>query len=83
MHRRACRVPCQEQESPTCAPDFVAFVQTPARAGGEVGTPVSSFPIPRLGGMFSFFLYSFELCDRPWNLAPSKILLVQAGTLIR
>ena len=40
---RACRVPCQEQESPTCAPDRpfkILLVQ--------VGT-LSSSPIPRLG----------------------------------
>ena len=41
---------CQEQESPTCAPDRPSKILLV-----QVGT-LSSSPIPRLGSMFSFFL---------------------------
>ena len=47
---RACRVPCQEQESPTCPPDRPSKILLV-----QVGT-LSSSPIPRLGCLFSFFL---------------------------
>ena len=48
---RACRVPCQEQESPTCAPDRPSKILLV-----QVGT-LSSSPIPRLG--LSVFFLSF------------------------
>ena len=47
---RACRVPCQEQESPTCPPDRPSKILLV-----QVGT-LSSSPIPRLACLFPFFL---------------------------
>ena len=48
-HWRACRVPCQEQESPTCAPDRPSKILLV-----QVWT-LSSSPIPPLGCLFSFY----------------------------
>jgi len=63
---RGCRVPCQEQESPVCAPDRPSKILLV-----QVGT-LSSSPIPRLGCCFLSFCSTQNHSRRPARLPPCR-----------